>query len=247
MAGRIIWNVMWELETGVSEVIDRTPTVRSIRFAAEGRALEYRAGQFLYATVKIDGQDATHRFSISSSPTEPGYLEFTKRITLSPYSQRVAAMEPGDRARLRGPGGSFVLDDGVKHIAYVTGGIGIAPVRSMLVYMRDKGLDLDVVLLYANRTVDDILFRPELDDLARLPGIRIEHVLEDDPSRDWGGRTGVIDRLVISNLIPDYARRLFYLSGPPGVVSTAAAYLRELGVPKAQLKKENFAGYEKTR
>ena len=100
---------MWEFETVLSEVILRTPSIKSFRFPIIAKGVRYRSGQFFFVTIKINASEAIHHFSFSSSPTEKGYLEFTKRITSSDFSQALATIRPGAWARLRGPEGSFIF------------------------------------------------------------------------------------------------------------------------------------------
>lgn len=147
---------MWQFETGILEVIQRTPDIKSFRFdAANHREVHYKAGQFFYVTIKIGELEAIHHFTISSSPTETakhGYLEFTKRITSSEYSQALDQMKPGDRAKLRGAEGDFILPSRNRKLAFLSGGIGITPLRSMLRYINDKQLKYDVILIYGNNS-----------------------------------------------------------------------------------------------
>ncbi len=236
---------MWEFDSTVIQVIQRTPNVKSFRFATDGRQTAYQAGQFFFVTIKVLGEDALHHFTLSSSPTETGYVEFTKRITSSDYSQRLNEMVPGDWAHLKGAQGDFVLDPNARRLAFLTGGIGITPVRSILTYLTGRNLDYDVVLLYGNRSQEEIVFRQELDDMAGRASIRLEHVLSGGqvpPGPRMHG--GLIDKAMVSRLIPDYAGRLFYVSGPPSMVASLVEQLRDLNVAGAQVKKDTFLGYE---
>jgi ferredoxin-NADP reductase len=94
---------MWQFDSELAEVIQRTPTVKSFRFPIRAKGVRYRAGQFFYLTIKVRGADALHHFSISSSPTDKGYVEFTKRITASDFSQALDVLKPGYWANLQGP------------------------------------------------------------------------------------------------------------------------------------------------
>lgn len=235
---------MWEFESQVKEIIQRTPTIKSFRFSIRAKNVRYRAGQFFFVTIKLDGEKGTHHFSFSSSPTEKGYLEFTKRITQSAYSQALTQMVVGAWARLEGPSGEFTLPRKPRKIAFLTGGIGITPQRSMLRYVADTGSPLDVVLLYGNNTWEEICFREELEALAReMPSLRMEHVLM-TPPRGWTGDTGLINVDLIKKIIPDYRERLFYLSGPPRMVLALHDQLSSLEVPDSQVKRDSFTGYD---
>jgi len=240
---------MWQFETGVLEVIQRTPEIKTFRLDARGRDVRYEAGQYFYVFIKVGEQEAEHHFTISSSPTETekaGYLEFTKRITASDYSQALDRMKPGDRARLQGPEGSFTLPRKKADLAFLSGGIGITPLRSMLRYMVDKGLEHDVVLIYGNRNWDDIAFRDELEQIASTHhNIRVEHVLsEGDFPPGRTGKKGRITKDIVAEIAPDYKERTFYLSGPLKMVLSLEERLAQINVPKKQVKRDYFPGYD---
>lgn len=236
---------MWEFETNVSEIIQRTPTIKSFRFLTEAKNVHYQSGQFFFVTIKSDEQELLHHVSFSSSPTEAGYIEFTKKITASEFSQSLAMMQPGAWMRLRGPEGEFVLPKKPTRLAFICGGIGITPVRSMLRYIADKNLAHDAVLIYSNSSFEEIAFREELDALsATHPNIRVEHVLggPDLPS-DWKGKVGTINKDMLADLVPDYENWRFYVCGPPRIVQLAEDQLIALGVPGDTIKKDYFTGY----
>ena len=236
---------MFEFDTNVSEVIQRTPNIKSFRFPLKDDHVRYQPGQFFFITIKIRGEEAIHHFSFSSSPTEKGYIEFTKRITTSDFSQALAVMKPGDWAHLYGPEGSFTLPRKKRKLAFLSGGIGITPLRSMLRYITDKRLDFDVVLLYGNNNWEDIAFRDELGSLAANPRLRVEHILAGPVlPPDWKGKTGFINKDVVAELVPDYTERLFYLSGPPRMVIALEGQLTALDIPREQMKQDSFTGYD---
>src|SRR3989304_5941351 len=121
---------MWQFETELAGVIQRTPSIKTFRFPIQARGFRYRPGQFFFITILVDGQEADHHFSFSSSPTEKGYMEFTKRITNSAFSQTLAKIEPGTWARIRGPLGTLVLPQKPQKLSFLSGGIGIPPLRN---------------------------------------------------------------------------------------------------------------------
>ncbi len=176
----MVWDFerMWEFDTQFIEVIRRTPSVKTFRLETKGQDVDYKAGQFFFITIKINGKDANHHFTISSSPTEKGYIEFTKRITPHEFSQALDVLKPGEWAHIRGPSGSFALPEKPQKLAFLSGGIGITPMRSILRYIADKNLKWDIVLLYGNSTYEEIVFRDELEKITGAkPEIRVEHIL----------------------------------------------------------------------
>lgn len=224
------------------EVIVRTPSVKSFRWAL-AEVPEFKAGQ--YVTLTLEGNPGlTHCLSLSNSPTERGYLEVTKRITASTFSSLLNEAQPGYEAELSDPQGSFVLDPGRGKIALLSGGIGITPLRSICKYVADRHLETDVCLLYSNRDEDEIAFRNDFAAMqAACANMKIVHSLT-RPGSDWTGKKGRIDRAMISEEIPDYAEREFFVCGPPAMVDALSAVLRdELRLSETQVRVEQFSGY----
>jgi ferredoxin-NADP reductase len=235
-----------EFETRVIDVIQRTHDIKSFRFAVP-EDIEFKPGQFFFVTIKIKDQDVTKHFSFSNSPTEKGYVEFTKRITGSEFSQALNQLKKGDWARLKMPFGNFTFEGEYEKIAFLTGGVGVTCIRSMCKFACDKRLSTDIILLYGNSTKDDIAFREDFDQMqAENKNLRVVHTLT-SPGVDrsvWKGRTGFIDSKMVKEEIPDYKERIFYISGPPKMVDTLRAILsEELKLDKERIKWENFSGY----
>jgi glycine betaine catabolism B len=237
---------MWEFETHVSEIIQRTPTIKTFRFYVNDKNIRYRAGQYFYVTIKIGGEEAIHHFTLSSSPSEKGFIDFTKRITASDYSQALDKMQPGSWVRLRGAEGEFTLPRHQRKLAFLSGGIGITPLRSMIRYIHDRRLDYDIVLLYANNNWADIAFREELEHIAiARPNIRVEYILSGpDFPPGWQGEKGYITSDAVAKLVPDFMERTFYVSGPLKMVFGLEQQLAGLGIPTSQVKKDYFPGYD---
>ena len=84
---------MVDFETRFTEIIERTPSVKSFRLET-GKAEAFKAGQFFQLTINVQGKDVSKYFSFSNSPTEKGYLEFTKRMTGSDFSNALNAVKP---------------------------------------------------------------------------------------------------------------------------------------------------------
>ncbi|MFH1594631.1 MAG: FAD-dependent oxidoreductase [Candidatus Omnitrophota bacterium] len=237
---------MKEIETSVTDIITRTPDIRSIRFSADSD-MEFDAGQFFLLTINSRGTEMSKYFSFSNSPTENGYVEFTKRMTGSDFSKALKELKIGDPAKIKMPLGSFKLKEEYKKVAFISGGIGITPVRSICKFATDKKLPTDIVVLYGNKTEEDIVFRQDFDDMKKNnPNLRVVYTLtqESIDKGGWGGRRGYIDKGFIIEEIPDYEKRVFYICGPPAMVAHLVAVLKdELRVGDEKIRLENFTGY----
>ena len=233
-------------ETDVLEVIQRTHNVKSFRFRIK-EAPDFKPGQFFFVTIKIEGVERTKHFSFSNSPTEKGYVEFTKRITGSPFSKALDRLKTGDWARLKMPYGAFTFEGEYRNLAFLSGGIGITPIRSIIKFVVDKKIPVDIMLLYGNNTESDIIFKDDFDNIQGTnDNFRVRYTLTglDANNGKWSGRRGYIDAGMIKEEIPDYKERVFYICGPPVMVTTLIDMVKNgLGVPEDKIKTENFTGY----
>lgn len=229
-------------ETDVIETIQRTPDIKSIRFK-KPQGFRYLAGQYMFITLG-DGPDRmTKHFTLSSSPTED-FLEITKRLTGHPFSNALASLNSGDKVSIEGPHGVFTFQGEYYKVGMLSGGIGIAPLRSMIKYSLDQKLNANITLLYSNSRESDIAFKDELEGVqSENPDIKVIETIT-RPGPDWKGVTGRIDAEMIKKFMPDYIERTFYTSGPQKMVNAMVSLLIELGIPKEQIKKEYFPGYD---
>jgi ferredoxin-NADP reductase len=214
----------------------------SFRFARP-EGYEFRAGQWFLVTIPAGDGTLTHHFTHSSAPGEP-HLEFTTRLTGSAFKRTMEEMAPGTAVTLEGPFGGFVLDDEVDRAVFLTGGIGITPVRSILRDLADRGDDRPVTVFYGNESEATITFREELASLEEdLPQLRQHHVLS-RPSPGWPGRQGHLRREVLEQELEDPQAWHYFLCGPPGMVRAMREMLGEMDVPRMRVTLENFDGYE---
>ena len=226
----------------IKEIIQRAYNVKSFRLEFPGDT-EYKAGQFLCVTLRND-PNLKRYLSISSSPTEKCYLEFTKKLTNSDFSKALNELKPGDAVGVQYPMGNFILKEGFEKIAFISGGIGITPIRSVAKYVVDKGAGVDMVLVYANRSIKDIVFKEDFDYMQRVyPKLKVSHVLcEAEPG--FKCTVGLINAGIIKNEITDYPERKFYLCGPPAMVAQMEKILlEELSLPKDRMVAEKFVGH----
>lgn len=231
-----------EFETKVKGIIQRTHDVKSFRFPRPP-FFDYKPGQFMFVKIRIEKEEIQKPFSISSSPTEKGFIEFTKKLTDHIFSRALNSFKVGDWMGIDGPYGRFTFEGEYERIAMLSGGVGITPLRSICRYCTDTQLDTEIVLLYGNRTERDIVFKKEFEEMQRQNKKLKVVFTVDEASKDWNGFTGIIDTEMIMKVIPDYDRRVFYICGPPGMVKAMEELLYSIGTPRANIQEENFAGY----
>ena len=130
-----------KFETTIQEKIPRTHDTTSYRFPRP-KELQYKPGQYFFVTIKQNGKELNKHFSFSTSPTEPDYIEFTKKLTDHEYSMALKAAKVGDWARIDAPYGKFTFDGEYPKIALLCGGIGITPFMSMIKTLPTESLAL---------------------------------------------------------------------------------------------------------
>ena len=228
-------------KTNVTQVIQQTRDVKSIRFA-KPKGFSYLSGQWAYITIGETKIQKTKPLSFSSSPTE-GFLEVTKRLTGHEFSNALDALRVGDEVTIRGPNGKLILQEKHGKICMLSGGIGITPLRSMIRYSTDKDLKISIILLYSNRFEYDIAFKGDFDEMQKKNLNFKAAITITRPSQAWKGLTGRINIEMIKRTVPDYSERVFYTCGPRPMVEATVAMLTEMGLPETQIKYEYFSGY----
>jgi ferredoxin-NADP reductase len=232
-----------KFEAKVARIIERTHDVKSFRLPRSAE-LDYKAGQFMFVTIRIAGQDARKPFSISSSPTEKDHIEFTKKLTGHPFSEGLDALKAGESLAIDAPYGSFTFQGEPERIGLLSGGVGITPLRSICKFCTDRRLDTKVTLLYGNRTEEEIVFRQDLEQMRRQnKNLKLIFTLN-EPDKDWKGYRGNINAEMIKNEIPEYASTVFYVCGPPAMVQAMEGLLKVIRIPTENIREENFAGYQ---
>jgi ferredoxin-NADP reductase len=226
-----------------------TADVMSFVFDLGGQQLEYRPGQILHyeldALAFPDERGNRRHFTISSSPTEEGIVMFTTRIRGSGFKETLRQTPLGYELTCESPEGEFVLQEGetlLRHV-FIAGGIGITPYRSILRCSADTNQPLNVLMLYFNRSSADIVFRRELEDISRqMPTFSFINVLA-EPEKDWIGERGKLSEAVLQKFVPDPNGLYFWVSGPPGMVSTCRELLEQTGVKDESIRTDRFMGY----
>jgi ferredoxin-NADP reductase/nitrite reductase/ring-hydroxylating ferredoxin subunit len=227
--------------------------------------LDYIAGQFAFfdiGGVYNDPKGPIRHFTISSSPTE-NFIMFSTRIRDTPYKKRLSTLEEGTKVKVRGPEGQFVLhQDYSKPAVFLSGGIGVTPFRTMIKYATDKQLPVKIVMFDSNRNRNNILFKKEFDDWAKInKNLKIIYTISDNEedrhkqssssasstaNNDWRGEYGRIDKAMILKYLDtnELNNSIFYICGPPSMLKAMQALLQDdLEISKERIKVEEFTGY----
>ncbi len=217
-----------------------TPTTRRIQLALDGAPFRYRAGQA--AAIAADAAALTP-YSIASAPAETaryGSLEFLVKVDgSSRFGAVVDGLQPGTPIRVDGPAGTFTLS-GVSTatpLLFVAGGTGIAPLRSMIHEALHAGHAGMLALVYSSRTPDEFAYLDELRDLAHQGRLALTLTLTGD-AEEWRHARGRTGPAHLSDLVT--SDTMAYICGPPAMVRDVPAALTSIGLPRAQIRTEDW-------
>ena len=237
--GRLTWQ-----PAELVEAIDETSRARTLVFDVP-EWMQHRAGQHLDVRLTAeDGYRAERSYSIASAPGEPLAITVERLDDgeVSPYL--VDELRPGDRIELRGPvGGYFVWEpDRGGPIFLAAGGSGVVPLMSMARTRALEGADVPARLLYSARTLDEVIYREELERLAtEQPELDVVYTLTRGQPEGWTGYARRVDgELLAETAWPAHESPLAYVCGPTSFVEAVAEGLVGLGYPPKRVKTERF-------
>lgn len=238
--------------------VDRTDTTRDMAtftfrmvgadLAETPHTLAFQPGQFLSITLAIDGRDVQRCYSISSPPTRPGTLSISVKRVLGGHVSNWLHdnMTEGMLISATGPMGRFTYTARpAEKYLFISAGSGITPVMSMVRSVTDTAAPINVTFVHSARSIEDIPFRDELEELAQQhPNVTLAFActrLDDTPElADWTGHRGRVDRAMIERVCPDHAEREVFLCGPGRFRSSVRTSLLAAGSPLAHIHEESF-------
>lgn len=192
-----------------------------------------------------DGYQAQRSYSVASAPGEQHVTITVDMIPdgeVSPFLTEELMI--GETIEIRGPiGGFFVWEHAFGGpILLVAGGSGVVPLRSMLRHWANLANEpLGARLLYSVRTVDDVIYQDEFDELDRLENVDVEIALTREWPEDWQGLRGRIDKPKLETWAwPASDQGLTYICGPTPFVEAIASALVEMGHDPTRIKTERF-------
>jgi ferredoxin-NADP reductase len=210
----------------------------------------YKAGQFgdytLINPSETDGEGNTRGFSLASAPYEDDLMLAT-RMRDTAFKRVLRTMEIGTELTLDAPYGSFTLHNKPNIPAvFLTGGIGVTPVRSIVLQATHDRLPHRIFLFYSNRRPEDAAF---LDELSEAQNKNANYTFVgtmtemEKSSRKWDGETGYITKAMLVKHIGDLTLPIYYVAGPPSMVTAMRKTLNEAGVDDDNIRTEEFSGY----
>jgi NAD(P)H-flavin reductase len=219
----------------VTDIRRETPDVKTFRIAAPdgGAVFPHMPGQCAMLSVPGVGEAM---FSITSSPMDTEYMEFSIKQT-GMLTDWLHDMAPGQQVTVRGPyGNAFPVETELKgkDLLFVAGGIGLAPLRSVVNYVRHNRENYGAVdIVYGARSVEDLVFFEEIrTQWACSEGVNVSLTI-DRAQEGWDGPVG---------FVPDFLRSLAYtpertvlVCGPPVMIRFVLDALRDMGFDPAKI------------
>lgn len=233
----------------IAKVVRETADAVSLELAFENGAPTFHSGQFMTLVVTVDGVTLRRAYSIHTAPHEGRVSVCVKRVKDGKVSNfLVDHAKEGDVLQVLGPSGSFGLAPELpapNRVVLIGGGSGITPLASIAKTLLATDGASKITLLFGNRTLDDVVFRDALEQLAKDNPERFElrHVLESPPD----GWLGAVGRLDLETCEKELARidalesAEIFLCGPEGMMDAARASLVARGIAEARIHEERFS------
>lgn len=219
----------------VTDIRNETEDVKTFRVVGHDgkKVFLHKPGQC--AMLSVPGVSEA-MISITSSPTNEEYMEFSvKRCGV--LSTWLHEMEVGQNITVRGPyGNAFPVDTALKgkDLLFIAGGIGLAPLRSVINYVRDKRQNYGKVqIIYGSRSKDDLVaYREIVDKWMKDDGVEVCLTI-DNAQEGWDGHVGFVPNYV-KELNPDLNKTVL-MCGPPVMIKFTLEALKELGFKDTQV------------
>jgi ferredoxin-NADP reductase len=236
--GRLTWQV-----ATVATTADETDSVRTIVLDLPDWP-GHQAGQHLDVRLTAeDGYSAERSYSIASADGEPVAITVERLDDgeVSPYLTR--ELRPGDQMEVRGPIGNWFTwgpHDGGP-LLLIAGGSGVVPLRAILRHRQRSGSTVPARLLYSSRSIQDVIYRNELDQYRG--NAEVWYTLTRRQPPGWGGFAGRVDDAMLARIAwPASQRPLAFICGPTPFVEAVAELLVARHYPESRVKTERFGG-----
>ena len=227
----------------VTEVRQEHGNSYTLALTADGhKGISFKPGQFAWLTLHDSPWHVKeHPFSISSSASRKDQLEFNIK-ELGDFTRTIKQTRIGDTAYLDGPYGTFSIDQSPDSAGYVfiAGGVGGAPIISMLRTLADRNDRRPLYFIYCNDRLEDVIFREELESLEQKLNLQLVHVLNRPPA-NWQGESGFITPQLLGKILPDEKQAFeYFLCGPKPMSDMVQQELRKLKVTMSKIHFEIF-------
>lgn len=231
----------------INEIREEVNGFKTFSFV-DGHGINYLPGQYITLVQQVGGEEMRRSYSITSSPhLEEPLTIGVKRVENGLFSrQLIDQAKPGDVWRTTGAGGFFILPDDIENylqVFFFAAGSGITPIYSLIKTVLHFHPHLSVVLVYSNATPAKTVFLHPLQQLNKQFAGRfhLQFLFSNDPDLT---RARLYRELLLELTsqfsLTDKAKTLYYTCGPEAYMRMCTYTLQAIGVPKINIRKENF-------
>lgn len=228
--------------TTVSENIQKTPTVKALRLKFDGTVpFNFIAGQYMFIHLLKNNSPFLKPYSIASTPSQKDYTEFIiKHVENGYVSGFMTSRKPGDKIEVSGPIGRFVLREPILNdLVFIAGGSGLSSLWSMLQRAFETGTDKKIMLIFGNRTEDEIIYREVIEGwVEKYPNFSFIPVLS-QPSKEWKGEVGYVQE-TMKKYIKDPQSKEIYICGLFKMVEEVRILAAQMGFDSNRIYFEKY-------
>ena len=237
-----------EYQTTVASIRDLTYDIKEVTLKLkDSQVLDFKAGryvQFVVPAYELTPDPVYRAYSISSSPSRKDAVELEIRLVPNGICTTYVFqhLKVGDAVSINGPYGDFHLRESDRDIVFVAGGSGMAPIKSMLADMAERGVRRKATYFFGARTTKDLFLVEEMRELeGKLPGFKFVPALSNpDPGDNWSGEKGLITE-VLDRHFQRLDHHEAYLCGSPGMIDASIKVFKSKGLPEELIFFDKFA------
>ena len=226
----------------VTRIETLTPTIKGVWIKLD-TPIRFQAGQ--YVNLVLPGDIGSRAFSVASPPSEDGEVELNIRIV--PGGQGTAyvheKMQAGERVRISGPYGRFFVKKSADvPVVFMAGGSGLSSPRSMILDLLEEGFDKPIVLVYGQRSREELYYHDAFVALAeKHANFRYVPALSHEPAGSgWTGFRGFVHEAAKDAFDNDFRGHKAYLCGPPLMIDTCITTLMQGRLFERDIYTEKF-------
>ena len=231
----------------VEFIKDVTPTIKHLRLMLPaGEEIHFKAGQYiqiLAQTFKGNDEEVYRAYSLASSPLDKKAIELYIGLVKNGIATTFVHdyLKEGAKLTVVGPYGDFFYQDTDREMVMVAIGTGMAPIMSILKFMRDSGINRKVTFYFGARTIEDLFEIETLEALEKeLPGFKLITCLSRPTEQcHWEGEKGRVTDL-LEKYLDDGADKEAYLCGSPVMIDSVIPILKAKGMPESQILYDKF-------
>jgi ferredoxin-NADP reductase len=219
-------------------------------FEPDDGYFEFRAGQhvdLVFAQPQQGSENDNFRtFSLASCPQEKKSIMIAMRMRRTIFKNALQSAALGTKFVVSRARGSFTLHkDATRPAVFLAGGIGIAPIRSILQHASQERLEHKLYLFYSNRNTDGAAFMEELESLgAQNHNFIFVPTVTGHRTMAWPYEKGHINHEMLKRYLVGFKGPVYYIAGPSGMVAAMTSLLNSAGVSEDDMKTEEFGDYK---